>query len=155
MRSATACTARGRGRAATRKAQVMQWRVGVLESGVENVVWTDHGTGVDWQSGRDAAVERLDRDAGAPGEDVVEVQRTLGVPVKLVGLGEGPDDLAPFDAGAFVARTLEEISDDELRRLSADDLAAVREAEVGARNRSTLLSRIDAVAGETNGGGAE
>ena len=26
----------------------------------------------------------------------------LGVPVKLVGLGEGADDLAPFDAGAFV-----------------------------------------------------
>ena len=30
------------------------------------------------------------------------VQRELGVPVKLVGLGEGADDLAPFDAGAFV-----------------------------------------------------
>ena len=29
-------------------------------------------------------------------------QRQLGVPVKLVGLGEGPDDLAPFDAEAFV-----------------------------------------------------
>jgi acetylglutamate kinase len=33
---------------------------------------------------------------------VGQVQRELGVPVKLVGLGEGPDDLAPFDAGAFV-----------------------------------------------------
>ena len=30
------------------------------------------------------------------------VQRELGVPVKLVGLGEGPDDMAPFDAAAFV-----------------------------------------------------
>jgi fused signal recognition particle receptor len=30
------------------------------------------------------------------------VQRELGVPVKLVGLGEGPDDLAPFDAAEFV-----------------------------------------------------
>ncbi len=33
---------------------------------------------------------------------VVAVQRGLGVPVKLVGLGEGPDDLAPFEPGAFV-----------------------------------------------------
>ncbi|MDT7677128.1 MAG: fused signal recognition particle receptor, partial [Pseudonocardiales bacterium] len=30
------------------------------------------------------------------------VQRELGVPVKLVGLGEGPDDLAPFEPSAFV-----------------------------------------------------
>jgi fused signal recognition particle receptor len=30
------------------------------------------------------------------------VQRDLGVPVKLVGLGEGPDDLAPFDPAQFV-----------------------------------------------------
>jgi len=30
------------------------------------------------------------------------VQRELGVPVKLVGLGEGPDDLAPFDPVLFV-----------------------------------------------------
>ena len=29
-------------------------------------------------------------------------QRELGVPVKLVGLGEGPDDLAPFEPTAFV-----------------------------------------------------
>jgi len=32
----------------------------------------------------------------------VAVQRELGVPVKLVGLGEGPDDLAPFEPEAFV-----------------------------------------------------
>ena len=32
----------------------------------------------------------------------VAVQRELGVPVKLVGLGEGPDDLAPFDPEQFV-----------------------------------------------------
>ena len=30
------------------------------------------------------------------------MQRELGVPVKLVGLGEGPDDLAPFEPAAFV-----------------------------------------------------
>jgi fused signal recognition particle receptor len=41
-------------------------------------------------------------DGTAKGGIVVAVQRTLGVPVKLVGLGEGPDDLAPFDPGAFV-----------------------------------------------------
>ena len=34
---------------------------------------------------------------------VVNVQRKLGVPVKLIGLGEGPDDLAPFDPEAFVS----------------------------------------------------
>jgi fused signal recognition particle receptor len=41
-------------------------------------------------------------DGSAKGGIVVAVQRELGVPVKLVGLGEGPDDLAPFDATAFV-----------------------------------------------------
>ncbi|MFZ3452679.1 signal recognition particle-docking protein FtsY [Arthrobacter sp. 7Tela_A1] len=41
-------------------------------------------------------------DGTAKGGIVVAIQRTLGVPVKLVGLGEGPDDLAPFDAEAFV-----------------------------------------------------
>ena len=41
-------------------------------------------------------------DGSAKGGIVVAVQRELGVPVKLVGLGEGKDDLAPFDAGAFV-----------------------------------------------------
>ena len=41
-------------------------------------------------------------DGSAKGGIVVAVQRELGVPVKLVGLGEGPDDLAPFDAAAFV-----------------------------------------------------
>ena len=41
-------------------------------------------------------------DGTAKGGIVVAVQRELGVPVKLVGLGEGPDDLAPFDAEAFV-----------------------------------------------------
>jgi len=30
------------------------------------------------------------------------VQQELGVPVKLIGLGEGPDDLAPFEAAGFV-----------------------------------------------------
>jgi fused signal recognition particle receptor len=41
-------------------------------------------------------------DGTAKGGIVVAVQRDLGVPVKLVGLGEGPDDLAPFEPAAFV-----------------------------------------------------
>jgi fused signal recognition particle receptor len=42
-------------------------------------------------------------DGTAKGGIVVAVQRELGVPVKLVGLGEGPDDLAPFDPHEFVS----------------------------------------------------
>ena len=41
-------------------------------------------------------------DGTAKGGIVVAVQRALGVPVKLVGLGEGADDLAPFEPEAFV-----------------------------------------------------
>jgi fused signal recognition particle receptor len=41
-------------------------------------------------------------DGSAKGGIVVAVQRELGVPVKLVGLGEGADDMAPFDPRAFV-----------------------------------------------------
>jgi fused signal recognition particle receptor len=41
-------------------------------------------------------------DGTAKGGIVIAVQRELGVPVKFIGLGEGPDDLAPFDAGQFV-----------------------------------------------------
>ena len=41
-------------------------------------------------------------DGTARGGIVIAVQRELGVPVKLVGLGEGPDDLAPFEPVAFV-----------------------------------------------------
>lgn len=41
-------------------------------------------------------------DGTAKGGIVIAVQRELGVPVKLIGLGEGPDDLAPFEPDAFV-----------------------------------------------------
>jgi fused signal recognition particle receptor len=41
-------------------------------------------------------------DGTAKGGIVIAVQRELGVPVKLVGLGEGADDLAPFEADVFV-----------------------------------------------------
>jgi len=40
-------------------------------------------------------------DGSAKGGIVIAVQRELGIPVKLIGLGEGPDDLAPFEAEAF------------------------------------------------------
>ena len=46
-------------------------------------------------------------DGTAKGGIVVAVQKELGVPVKLVGLGEGPDDLAPFDPEAFVSALLD------------------------------------------------
>ncbi len=40
-------------------------------------------------------------DGTAKGGIVIAVQRELGIPVKLIGLGEGPDDLAPFEPEAF------------------------------------------------------
>lgn len=46
-------------------------------------------------------------DGTAKGGIVIAVQRELGVPVKFVGLGEGPDDLAPFDAEDFVDALLD------------------------------------------------
>ena len=45
-------------------------------------------------------------DGSAKGGIVIQVQRELGVPVKFIGLGEGADDLAPFDAEGFVAGLL-------------------------------------------------
>ncbi|RJN31076.1 signal recognition particle-docking protein FtsY [Nesterenkonia natronophila] len=47
-------------------------------------------------------------DGTARGGIVVAIQKQLGVPVKLIGLGEGPDDLAPFDTESFVDALLEE-----------------------------------------------
>ena len=41
-------------------------------------------------------------DGTAKGGVVLAVQRELGLPVKLVGMGEGPDDLVAFDPEAFV-----------------------------------------------------
>jgi fused signal recognition particle receptor len=49
-------------------------------------------------------------DGSAKGGIVVAVQRELGVPVKLVGIGEGADDLAPFEPEAFVDALLGETS---------------------------------------------
>ncbi len=47
-------------------------------------------------------------DGSAKGGIVIQVQRELNVPVKLIGLGEGEDDLAPFTADGFVAGLLDE-----------------------------------------------
>jgi fused signal recognition particle receptor len=49
-------------------------------------------------------------DGTAKGGIVIAVQRELGIPVKLVGLGEGAHDLAPFDPEAFVDALLTEDS---------------------------------------------
>lgn len=48
-------------------------------------------------------------DGTAKGGIVIAVQRELGIPVKLVGLGEGPDDLAPFEPDQFVDALLGEV----------------------------------------------
>ncbi|HEV7211137.1 MAG TPA: signal recognition particle-docking protein FtsY [Blastococcus sp.] len=48
-------------------------------------------------------------DGTAKGGIVVSVQRELGIPVKLIGLGEGPDDLAPFEPRAFAEGLVGEI----------------------------------------------
>lgn len=47
-------------------------------------------------------------DGTAKGGIVIQVQRELGVPVKLIGLGEGVDDLAPFDPEMFVDALLDD-----------------------------------------------
>jgi fused signal recognition particle receptor len=47
-------------------------------------------------------------DGTAKGGIVISVQRELGIPVKLIGLGEGPDDLAPFEPESFVDALLGE-----------------------------------------------
>ena len=49
-------------------------------------------------------------DGSAKGDIVVQVQRELGVPVKLIGLGEGADDLAPLDADNFVTGLMGNVS---------------------------------------------
>jgi fused signal recognition particle receptor len=49
-------------------------------------------------------------DGTAKGGIVLAVQRELGVPVKLIGLGEGPDDLAPFEPEAFADALLGEVA---------------------------------------------
>ena len=47
-------------------------------------------------------------DGTAKGGIVVAIERQLGVPIKFVGLGEGIDDLVPFDPDSFVTDLLEQ-----------------------------------------------
>ncbi len=47
-------------------------------------------------------------DGTARGGVVIACERELGVPVKLIGVGEAMDDLIPFDAGDFVTAILRE-----------------------------------------------
>ena len=42
-------------------------------------------------------------DGTAKGGVAISVKEELGVPVRFVGVGEGMDDLQPFDAEAFAA----------------------------------------------------
>jgi fused signal recognition particle receptor len=51
-------------------------------------------------------------DGTAKGGIVIAIQRQLGIPVKLVGLGEGLDDLADFDPDAFVDALFSEVAQD-------------------------------------------
>ncbi|MGZ8604366.1 MAG: signal recognition particle-docking protein FtsY [Actinomycetota bacterium] len=46
-------------------------------------------------------------DGTAKGGVVLAVHEQLGVPVKLIGIGEGPEDLEPFEARAFADRLLD------------------------------------------------
>lgn len=50
---------RWRGRAVARHPSFMQWRVGALRSGAEDIAWTDHGHETDWTSARRVALDAL------------------------------------------------------------------------------------------------
>ena len=65
-------------------------------------------------------------DGTAKGGIVISVQRELGVPVKLVGLGEGADDLAPFDPEQFVDALLGDTADRHPMRAATAGTAAIR-----------------------------
>ncbi len=47
-------------------------------------------------------------DGTAKGGVLIPIVRTLGVPIKFIGVGEGEDDLEPFDAGAYAEALLGE-----------------------------------------------
>ena len=63
-------------------------------------------------------------DGTAKGGIVIAIQRQLGIPVKLVGLGEGIDDLADFDPDAFVEALFAQVAQDvDLDDIESDALA--------------------------------
>jgi signal recognition particle GTPase len=67
----------------------------------------------------------------AKGGIVVAIQRQLGIPVKLVGLGEGIEDLAAFDPDAFVDALFTQASQD----VSIEQGATVEETRAGQAHR--------------------
>ena len=79
-------------------------------------------------------------DGTAKGGIVIAIQRALGLPVKLVGLGEGIDDLAEFDPDAFIDALFAEVVQDveledfdaELAGLIADQQDDMRADEDGS-----------------------
>ena len=80
-------------------------------------------------------------DGTATGGIVISVQRELGVPVKLVGLGEGADDLAPFDPEQFVDALLgDELDVASEGALQAGSRAGLR-AGRAARTRAPVRAR--------------
>lgn len=46
-------------------------------------------------------------DGSARGGAVVALRKELGLPIRFIGVGEGIDDLEPFDAASFASRLLE------------------------------------------------
>ena len=72
-----------------------------IDEGVD-VVLVDTAGRLHTKAGLMDELGKVKLDGSAKGGIVVQVQRELGVPVKLIGLGEGADDLAPFDADNFV-----------------------------------------------------
>ena len=95
---------------------IFQWGYRIINT-ANMVISRADNDGINWGSGADAENRKNEvfaeaigitgvvlskLDGSAKGGIVVSVQKELGVPVKLVGLGEGPDDLAPFDPEGFV-----------------------------------------------------
>jgi fused signal recognition particle receptor len=87
--------------------RVVEKQAGPLE---ETLLVLDATTGQNGIAQAKAFLEAVDvtglvltkLDGSSKGGIVIAVQRELGLPVKLVGLGEDVDDLAPFDPEAFV-----------------------------------------------------
>ena len=82
-------------------------------------------------------------DGTAKGGIVVAVQRELGVPVKLVGLGEGADDLAPFEPEVFtqLSRPSSSSTDFSVRIVSMSVAGSSREGSRSSTQRSGCSSR--------------
>jgi fused signal recognition particle receptor len=58
-------------------------------------------------------------DGTAKGGAAMSIKSQLGLPVKFIGVGEGEDDIAPFDAGEFAAALFEETGLEKPERIGA------------------------------------